>query len=128
MRVFHVHKKKLCDKVPHFKVLLEQSQDSIVRFPEFAPATFDVLIEWIYTNHIRDIKTIEIGLAQRERSPWDPICLYMLAEHMHLPELLDRIIEIGRRLDEYYFNYPHKIVEEVYDGSFEDSKLRKYVS
>jgi hypothetical protein len=59
--------------------------------PEENSDEFDVLIEWAYTNRLRDLSVED---DDREKwTKWDPVEVYSMAEKMYLPELMDIIMD-----------------------------------
>jgi hypothetical protein len=56
VRSFMVHKKLLCDKIPHFKKMFEgpwkATGEKIATFPEDDADAFDVLVCWVYNGQL----------------------------------------------------------------------------
>ncbi|ESZ93212.1 hypothetical protein SBOR_6408 [Sclerotinia borealis F-4128] len=131
-KVFHVFKKKLCDKIPYFDQLLKNSQDSIIKFLNGSRRAFDVLIEWIHTDFLRDIdileKKSEDGVFELHYS-WSPKLLYMLLEELHLPVLMNRVIEVVRRMDGLYgFYYDAEDIKLTYGSRMGYPRMKKYIA
>lgn len=129
-KTFHIHKKLLCDRIPHFAQLLKGSHKSIIKYPEAHPNTFDVLMEWVHTDRLREIFVLDEENAQTvlHRS-WSTESLYPLADDLSLPELMDRVMDVERRFDcsQSSFFMPNEI-KFIYDTVPKNSKLRQYVA
>ncbi|TGO67082.1 hypothetical protein BOTNAR_0048g00120 [Botryotinia narcissicola] len=132
-KTFHIHKKLLCDRIPHFAQLLEDSHKSIIEFPEAHPNTFDVLMEWVHTDRLRAIFVLddendENATTYLHRS-WSTESLYPLADDLSLPELMDRVMDVERRFEcsQSCFYMPEEI-KFIYDTVSKNSKLRKYIA
>ncbi|TGO18343.1 hypothetical protein BTUL_0010g00120 [Botrytis tulipae] len=129
-KTFHIHKKILCDRIPHFAQLLEDSHKSIIEFPEAHPNTFDVLMEWVHRDRLRAIFVLddENATTVLHRS-WSTESLYPLADSLSLPELMDRVMDVERRFDgsQSSFFMPDEI-KFIYDTVSKNSKLRQYVA
>jgi hypothetical protein len=58
---FSVHKELLCNKIPYFdkmfKGQFEEGAINSATFPEDAPDSFDLLVEWVYSGSIRPLIT-----------------------------------------------------------------------
>lgn len=56
-KVFTVHKKRLCEKIPYFNTMFnggwKESTEQIASFPEDTFDSFDVLLEWVYSDQLR---------------------------------------------------------------------------
>ncbi|KAJ8060754.1 hypothetical protein OCU04_011058 [Sclerotinia nivalis] len=131
MKIFHVYKKKLCDKIPHFNHLFEGGHDLFVKLPDTSPPTFDVLIEWIYTDRLRGIEIVKVNDSDCKifSMSWDPIQLYILAEKLLLPGLMDRAMEVVRKIDrseDFYYN--QEALKLIYVRTSEGSNIRQYVT
>ncbi|KAF7893853.1 hypothetical protein EAF00_007367 [Botryotinia globosa] len=132
-KTFHIHKKILCDRIPHFAQLLEDSHKSIIEFPEAHPNTFDVLMEWVYTDRLRAIFVLDDENAENATTvlhrSWSTKSLYPLADDLSLPELMDRVMDVERRFCclQSSFYMPNEI-KFIYDTVSKNSKLRKYIA
>ncbi|APA15934.1 predicted protein [Sclerotinia sclerotiorum 1980 UF-70] len=131
MRIFHVYKKKLCHRIHHFNQLFEGNHDPFIEFSDISPPIFDVLIEWVYTDCLRDIEIVKAKGSDRKTFSisWNPIPLYILAEKLSLPGLMDRVMEVVRKLDrseDVY--YSPEALKSIYVHTRGRSKIRKYVT
>ncbi|CAD6448905.1 800102ff-70ec-4de3-b9d6-de3eaf6115dc [Sclerotinia trifoliorum] len=131
MKIFHVYKKKLCDKIPHFNQLFEGNHDPFVELPDISPSTFDVLVEWVYTDCLRGIEIVKASDSDHKSSSisWNPVELCILAERLLLTGLMDRVMEVVRKLDrseDVYYN--HKTLKLIYMRTFLGSNIRQYVT
>ncbi|KAF7935061.1 uncharacterized protein EAE98_003106 [Botrytis deweyae] len=125
-KVFHVHKNILFDKIPCFKELSNNNR-KIVEFPHHVPSTFDVLLEWVHTDCLRGIEIIGGDKHFVQYRSWDLLCLYQLAEELLLPELMDRVMELHRRLDAIYcVSYDPTGLKRIYERTAKTSKFRQY--
>ncbi|TGO33422.1 hypothetical protein BHYA_0247g00120 [Botrytis hyacinthi] len=90
-KTFRIHEKILCDKTPFFAQLLKDSHKSIIKYPEADPMNFDVLVEWVRTDCLRGIYMLEKeeGPKTATYRSWHTELLYLLAENLILPELMD---------------------------------------
>lgn len=129
-KIFHVHKKKLFDKVPYLKLLLGNSHDSIIRLPDYSPSTFDVLVEWVYTGVLPNIDMIKRKTEDGDSTihlSWAVKDLYRLATRLELLELMDRVMEVKRRMEASYdMHLTCKDLKKVYAFDPEVPKLRQY--
>lgn len=57
---FVVHKARLIRRIPYFEKMFnghfKETVDQVGTFPEDDPATFDLLIEWVYNFNLRKIR------------------------------------------------------------------------
>ncbi|THV47160.1 hypothetical protein BGAL_0330g00030 [Botrytis galanthina] len=131
-KTFQIHKKILCDRIPYFAQLLKDSHKSIIKYPEADPNTFDVLVEWTHTDCLRGIYMLqkeEGPTIATYRSSWSTKSLYLLAENLILPDLMDRLMEVDRRLDcSYNTRYYPGIINYIYNRTPKSSKLRRFVA
>jgi hypothetical protein len=92
-KVFRVHKKFLCDKIPYFSKMFNggfvEAKNNTASFPEDSPEAFDLLIEWVYTGVLRQHT---YGAASVEN--WEFISFYTLAEKLCLPQLQDTAMDM----------------------------------
>ncbi|TGO79485.1 hypothetical protein BELL_0031g00200 [Botrytis elliptica] len=93
---FQLHKSILCEKVPYFEKMFngnfEEGTTNSATLPEDDPKAFNILVSWIYSDQV-----FPVGLRENQEK-WCVGKLYLLADKLCLPDLMDRI------LDEFTFN------------------------
>ncbi|PQE19094.1 BTB POZ domain-containing protein [Rutstroemia sp. NJR-2017a BBW] len=98
-KVFRVHKKILCDKIPYFSKMFNsgfaEAKDNSASFPEDRVDAFDHLLEWVYTGVLRR-HIYELDGTQRRGENWNFLPFYMLAEKLCLPQLQDAAMDMLR--------------------------------
>ncbi|PQE10898.1 BTB POZ domain-containing protein [Rutstroemia sp. NJR-2017a WRK4] len=94
-KLYRVHKKLLCDKIPYFTKMFNsnfaEAKNNSARFPEDSVEAFDILIEWVYTGVLR-LYTLDTAKAET----WSFLPLYTLAEKFCLPQLQDTAMDMLR--------------------------------
>ncbi|KAF7855987.1 hypothetical protein EAF04_009943 [Stromatinia cepivora] len=96
-----------------------------------SPSTFDVLVEWIYTDRLLGIEMVKVDDSNCKifSMSWDPIQLYILAKKLLLPRLVDRAMEVVRRIDRSEdLYYSQEALKLIYVHTSEGSNLRQYVT
>ncbi|KAF7900303.1 uncharacterized protein EAF01_007605 [Botrytis porri] len=95
--LFRVHKSFICNKISYFDKMFnggfKEAKENSARFPEDIPESFDILIEWVYSGHIR---FYEVEVSARPES-WNFLCFYALAEKLGLTQLEDRALDVYRQ-------------------------------
>jgi hypothetical protein len=126
-KVFRVHKKLLCDKIPYFSKMFNsdfaEAKNNSASFPEDSVEAFDLLIEWVYTDLLRRY-TYETG----DIETWQFLPLYTLAERLCLPQLQDTAMDM-LRASELASNIAlqlHNMID-AYEHTQEGSGYRRYV-
>ncbi|PQE23545.1 BTB POZ domain-containing protein [Rutstroemia sp. NJR-2017a BVV2] len=87
-KLFKVHKKLLCDKIPYFSKMFmsgfAEAKNNYASFPEDSVEAFDLLIEWVYTGVFPKVEN------------WNFLSFYTLAEKLCLPQLQDTAMDMLR--------------------------------
>lgn len=93
---YRIHKQMLCRKIPYFDKMLnspwKEAMTHSAQFPEDSAESMDLLLDWVYTNRIRQL----MKLPGTNDFNWDVMEFYSLAEKLCLPELMDAIIDTYR--------------------------------
>ncbi|KAF7886918.1 uncharacterized protein EAF02_003565 [Botrytis sinoallii] len=94
--LFLVHKSFLRNKIQYFDKMFnggfKEAKENSAKFPEDLPESFDILIEWVYSGHVR---FYEVGDNAGPEN-WNFLCFYALAEKLGLTQLEDRALDIYR--------------------------------
>ncbi|KAF7886977.1 uncharacterized protein EAF02_003624 [Botrytis sinoallii] len=89
---FQLHKSILCEKVPYFEKMFngnfEEGTTNSATLPEDDPEAFNILISWIYSDQV-----FPVGLRECTHETWCVGKLYLLADKLCLPDLMDRILD-----------------------------------
>jgi hypothetical protein len=100
-RLFYVHKDLICNKIPYFYEIFSSyigDPNSYISLPYDDDASFDVLIEWVYSGKLRSIHATPPAVNSSPTSTstlaWDPFSLYLLASKLLLQPLQDTIMDI----------------------------------
>lgn len=95
--LFRVHKSFICSKIDYFDKMFNggfrEASENSATFPEDDPVSFDILIEWVYTGRLRQLKLVD-GTT---RFNWLPSQLYQLCEKLRIPEMMDGVMDALRR-------------------------------
>ncbi|KAF7956583.1 hypothetical protein EAE96_003917 [Botrytis aclada] len=125
--LFRVHKSFLCNKMPYFDKMFnggfKEAKDNSAKFPEDLLESFDILIEWVYSGHIRFYEVRVNGGPEN----WNFLCFYALAEKLGLTQLEDRALDIYRhscRAKNSTFDVDW--VTKAYQITPQGSALRRY--
>ncbi|KAJ8060752.1 hypothetical protein OCU04_011056 [Sclerotinia nivalis] len=128
--LFRVPKKLLCAKVPYFEKLLDEN-GNILKLEDDSPECFGLLLEWVYNNRLRMLKSRLDEESRTYKTSWNPIALYSFARKLDLGELMDRIIDLMRQVDfEQNSHYDARAIRWVFHGDAlcdEISDLQSYV-
>ncbi|KAI9649500.1 hypothetical protein NHQ30_002077 [Ciborinia camelliae] len=126
--IFRVHKSFLCNKIPYFSAMFnsgfKEAEENSATFPEDLPESFDILIQWVYSGHIRHYECH--GPARPET--WNFLQFYSLAEKLCLMKVQDRVLDIYRnscRAENCTFNLSW--ATEAYEITPDQSALRRFV-
>ncbi|KAK6609940.1 hypothetical protein H4I95_02999 [Botrytis cinerea] len=89
---FKLHKSILCDKVPYFENMFNgnfiEGTTNSASLPEDDPEVFNMLVSWIYSDQVGPLEQ-KIGDDGR----WCVGNLYLLADKLCLPDLMDQILD-----------------------------------
>lgn len=119
----------LCRAIPFFgNMISEGAGECAIKTAEFiddSPAAFDLLLEWVYTGHLR-ILDRETKLQIPARIP---ILVYGLAEKLRLYDLTDAIMDMvieAQRKGGLFSRLEN--VEEAYKVTQAGCSMRRYLA
>jgi len=126
----HVHKTILCRRVEYFDTMfnggLKEENDNSVYFPEDDIESFDLLMEWIYTDTLRPLSIVADDETEKTVS-WDPIGLYILAYRLCITKLSNRVMDCYRLLHVESNTRPsRRAISRVYSNAPVGSPIRLY--
>jgi len=126
----HAHKTILCRRVKYFDTMFnggfKEDEDNSVHFPEDDIESFDLLMEWIYTDRLRPLSIVGNDEAEKTVS-WDPIGLYILAHRFCLTKLSNRVMDSYRLLHVESNTRPSRhAISRVYSNAPVGSPMRLY--
>ncbi|KAF4626408.1 hypothetical protein G7Y89_g11753 [Cudoniella acicularis] len=124
---FHVHKSVLCQRVPYFRAMFEsefiEAQENLATFPEDNAESFDVLLIWIYTGKLQQLRRDSVS----NKWTWSPIDFFQLAEKLCLPIVMDRTMDTMRAIDcETHMGMGLGSISNTYSKTGTKSAMRKY--
>ncbi|CZR67130.1 uncharacterized protein PAC_17029 [Phialocephala subalpina] len=130
-RIFRVHKKLLCNKIPNFDKVFncnfQKAKGDVAYFLEEDRETTDLLIEWVYQGTIRRLER-KINGARLESSSWNFGEVYGLVDKLCLPDLQDEIIdEISGSLRGKDILPTFDLMAKFYNQAPRSSPLRCYM-
>ncbi|KAF7918332.1 hypothetical protein BELL_0018g00090 [Botrytis elliptica] len=125
--LFRVHKSFLCNKIQYFDRMFnggfKEAKENSAKFPEGLPESFDILIEWVYSGHVR---FYEVGDNAGPEN-WNFLCFYALAEKLGLTQLEDRALDIYRHsCRAKNSNFGMDWATKAYQITPEGAALRRY--
>ncbi|TGO34767.1 hypothetical protein BHYA_0183g00190 [Botrytis hyacinthi] len=128
---YRVHKHILCTKIPYFNKMFNggfsEASSNSAEFPEDSPESFDVLLEWAYSQYrpLRPLNRVSPGSVS---SNWSAISFYLLMDKLCMPDLMNEAMDSLRQFSKDNDFLPSiKQVIYVYRRSLPSSKLRLYV-
>ncbi|CAG8954342.1 hypothetical protein HYFRA_00005966 [Hymenoscyphus fraxineus] len=124
-KLFRIHKKPLCERIPHFKRTFEgefkEADEGVSILEDVNADAFDKLIDMVvYHGNIK-------SLGAESAMAYDPVELYVLADRYLVPNvcdrIMDRLIERHQRCKEL----PSvEFAKSVYTKTPHGCKLREY--
>lgn len=118
--LFRVHKQIICGKIPYFDKMFnggfQEAKERVAKLPEDDPASFDVLIEWVYSPNPQQIRQLEQVKTSDDAgaASWNVLSLYSLLEKLCLPDLqdlvMDAFIKYQRKVNVGKSHHSHKIL------------------
>lgn len=127
-KLFRVYKKKFCDRIPRFERLL--GGGAAIDLPNNTAEAFDILIEWVYTDNLRQltcIRNANTADSVNLFTSWDTTDLYALAGFLDLTVLMDRAIDLTRHLDrQENILLGYTQIRYLYNRTHNSCMMRKY--
>jgi hypothetical protein len=131
---FIVHKELLCNKVPYFEKMFKggfaEAKTNTAKFPEDDPEAFDVLLDWLYGGSLPPVtRTLREGEENLYDMSWDWQDVFVLADKLCIPELMDVTMDFCREYDYEENSFPAlESIEQGYKITSAGSVLRKYLA
>ncbi|TVY51232.1 hypothetical protein LCER1_G006740 [Lachnellula cervina] len=129
---FTVHKELLCNKIPYFEKMFkggfQEATTNEARFPEDTPASFDMMLDWVYERSLPPV-VYSKGEGFASSASWDCTELYVLCDKLCIPELMDKVMDIYRKFNMDSNTLSHESeIRAVYSRTAPGSPIRRYVA
>lgn len=122
--LFKLHKKILCNVAPYFEATFEggfiEATEQVLELPDEDAAMFEHFELWVYTGHV-----LANGKSVADISWESLVGLYIFGEVRGIPDLQNAAIDILINKQSSQNQISTAILPRVYDGTPEDSSLRK---
>jgi BTB/POZ domain len=128
---FRVHKSLLCKKIRYFEKMftggLKECSEEIGTFPKDNPWSFDILIQWVYSESLP-----ALTFAPNSDGDWmesfNVTDLYVLLDKICLPKLMDKLLDAAiENAAKHKFLLYLPFMDSTYAKTREGTSLRRYV-
>lgn len=127
---YRLHKKMLCSKIPYFDKILnggfKEAKEGTAHLPEDDPDAFDMMCGWVYSGKLVDLEIV-LGKDGVGTINWDLNEVYIMAEKLCLPQLMDTVMDMLRAHHQEVNELPSPdFVHQAYSRTADNSSLQKY--
>ncbi|TGO48340.1 hypothetical protein BCON_0243g00120 [Botryotinia convoluta] len=128
---YRVHKHILCTKIPCFNKMFNgsfsEASSNSADFPEDFPDSFDILLEWAYSQY-HPLRPLNRVSSDSLDLSWNAIEFYLLMDKLCMPDFMNEAMDLLRQfLKDNNLLISIEQVIYVYRRSLPSSKLRLYI-